>query len=267
MWIRFKIIEPIGLILARKKKYNLKYSGEDNAPICGPLIVVANHQTKVDVFAVGLAMRKTLSRSQLLPWAKVEIKRGKEGFLGFLLWHYLHTIPIDRDAPDEAPKAIKRSLDYLKKRKIIFVHPEATRFPPGQVGPFRYGVANLARAAPAPILPAGIYRREEDGGIQVNIGLPFFMPGRPPDEGRQPPEGKAEAMLRAHLDILRQWSESLDRDKKGLKLMAKMIDVITHTIARHEDSLKKLSRIAYPEDNEFLREKVMELLPEDWVKA
>jgi len=118
----------------KKKKYDLKYVGEQHVPYKGPFILVSNHQTGVDVFAEGLAIRKVLSRSRMLPWAKVEIKHGSEGLLGRILWYWLGTIPIDRDATDEAPKAIRKSLDYLRKGKIIFVHPEGTRFPRASSG-------------------------------------------------------------------------------------------------------------------------------------
>lgn len=259
------LVRPIGTQLAKTKKYRLKYSGIENVPVRGPLIVVANHQTNVDGVAVALAMKRTLMRSRLVPWAKVEIKRGKEGLLGVLLWYFLGTIPIDRDAEEEAPKAIRKSMEFLKKGKIVCVFPEGTRYPRGEVGPFKYGVANLARAAPAPILPVAVYRRDEDGGIQVKIGQPFFMPSMSLEEaGSLPPRSKAEALLRHQLDTLKQWSEDINRDKKGMKLIANMIGLINRTLSREHGSFNRFLKMAHPDDNEFLRQKVMELLPEGW---
>lgn len=266
MWLRFVLVRPIGVLLAKKEKYNLSYTGEEHAPYRGPFIVVANHQTAVDVFATGLAIHKTLNRSRMIPWAKTEIKKGKEGFLGWLLWHYLGTIPIDRDAQGQAPKAIKKSLEHLRKGKIVFVHPEGTRQKAGQLGAFMYGVANLARAVPAPILPAGVYRREEDGGIQVNIGVPFFMPDLEPagDDQEEGPESK----LRQQVDLLKKWSEQFDRDKKGMKLIANMVDIVVHTVAKlSEAGHRKYCMMATSADNEYLRERVLELLPEGWRKV
>jgi 1-acyl-sn-glycerol-3-phosphate acyltransferase len=268
MWLRFIVVKPIGLTLARRPKYNLQYSGEDHAPYKGPFILVSNHQTGVDVFAEGLAIRKVLKRSRMLPWAKVSIKKGKEGILGWLLWYWLGTIPIDRDAVDEAPKAIRKSLDHLRKGKIIFVHPEGTRFPPGQLGPFMYGVANLARAVPCPVLPVGVWRRlDGDGGIQVNVGVPFFLPDfEPAPEGE---EDRPENVFRRNLDMLKKWSRGLDRDKKSMKLMADMIGLVLFSVRKLETIMTHdtLFRMAGAGDNEYLRDRVLELLPEGWRKV
>lgn len=267
MWIRFHILKPIGLAIARKKKYNLKYSGEERAPYRGPFLIVANHQTAVDVFATGLAIRKVLNKCPLKPWAKLEVKRGEEGFLGRILWHYLRTIPIDRDAEGEAPKAIKKSVEYLKKGQIIFVHPEGTRFPRGTLGPFKYGVANLARAVPAPILPVGVYRREEDNGIQVEIGIPFYMPDlREPGEGDG--ESHPESAIYRYVDSLKNWSQQLERDKKGMKLVTKMIELVQQMFESFgESSYERVFKLASPADNEFLQDRIMELLPEGWKRV
>ena len=268
MWIRFIIVKPIGLALAKKKKYDLKYVGEQHVPYKGPFILVSNHQTGVDVFAEGLAIRKVLSRSRMLPWAKVDIKHGSEGLLGRILWHWLGTIPIDRDATDEAPKAIRKSLDYLRKGKIIFVHPEGTRFPPGQLGPFMYGVANLARAVPCPVLPVGVWRRlDTDGGIQVNVGVPFYLPDFEPVPPGQ--EDRPENVFRRNVEMLTKWSRGLDRNRKGMKLMANMIGLVLDSVTKLEQKMTHaiLFRMADPNDNEYLRDRVLELLPEGWRKV
>jgi 1-acyl-sn-glycerol-3-phosphate acyltransferase len=268
MWIRFIIVKPIGLALAKKKKYDLKYVGEQHVPYKGPFILVSNHQTGVDVFAEGLAIRKVLSRSRMLPWAKVEIKHGSEGLLGRILWYWLGTIPIDRDATDEAPKAIRKSLDYLRKGKIIFVHPEGTRFPPGQLGPFMYGVANLARAVPCPVLPVGVWRRlDTDGGIQVNVGVPFYLPDFEPVPPGQ--EDRPENIFRRNVEMLTKWSRGLDRNRKGMKLMANMIGLVLDSVTKLEQKMTHaiLFRMADPNDNEYLRDRVLELLPEGWKKV
>ena len=265
MWIRYRVLRPIGVGLSKMGIYGLKYSGSENAPVSGPFIIVANHQTSADWPAVCIALKRAANRSQILPWAKTDIKKGKEGIIGVILWRSFGKIPIDRGEEGEAPKAIKESLDLLRKRRIIMVFPEGTRYPRGEVGPFKYGVANLARATPAPILPVAVYRRDEDDGIQVNIGHPFFMPEIPQDEkGVEQPMSREEVLVIKQLDVAREWGEGVGHDKKGMKLLAKMIDLRSRALARQQASLKGLFRMARTEDNEFLRAKVMELLPDDW---
>jgi len=268
MWWRFVLIKPIGLWMARKEKYNLKYEGAENAPGYGPCIVVANHQTKVDVFATGLAIRKTISRCRLVPWGKVEIGQRKEGFLGWLLWHWLGTIPINRETPGEMEEAIRKSLEHLRRGHLVFIHPEGTRFPYGELGPFKYGVANLARAAPAPILPVGVWRRRSDNGIQVRIGKPFFMPPRNSGlERLSEAEAAAEERLAHQVELLKRWGDRIPRDRKGMRMFASMVDSVVKRVSTQQVRFDHFCRLAEKEDNEFLRDRILELLPSDFRKV
>lgn len=267
MWLRFRLIRPIGDLIAGMKKYDLKYTGVENAPVRGPFILVANHQTRVDVFAIGLALARTLARSRLVPWAKVEIGKGMEGILGWILWRYLGTIPIDREE-SETEGAIKKSIDHLKKGNIVSVFPEGTRYPNGELGPFRHGCANLARATPVPILPAVVYNRKEDGGVQVNIGKPFFMPDRKFKLGfLRKAESKAQDQVSHQIDTLKKWSTGVPRDKTGMKMIAGMVGIVADALSRQEISFDVISRLAEVGDTRFLREKVFELLPKGWKKV
>jgi len=265
--LRFRLIKPIGDIVAGMKKYDLKHSGSENAPVRGPFILISNHQTKVDVFAIGLAIAGTVARSRLVPWAKVEIGRGLEGIMGWILWRYLGTISIDREE-SENEGAIAKSLDFLRKGKIVCIFPEGTRYPHGELGPFRHGAANLARAMPVPILPAAGYNREEDGGIQVRIGKPFFMPDRKFRLGfLRKAERKADDRLSRQIDVLKRWSSSIQRDSRGMKMIATIARVVTDAVSRKDISFDAISRLAEAGDNRLLREKIFELLPKDWKKV
>jgi 1-acyl-sn-glycerol-3-phosphate acyltransferase len=268
MWLRYIVLRPFFLLLAKTKKYGLQYTGADNAPIRGPLIAISNHQTEVDGFAIALALHKTLNRTPIVPWAKVEIGRGLEGKTGWVLWRIFDKITIDRGMEQEAAGAIKQSLDHLRKGAVVLVFPEGTRYPWGQLGSFKYGVANLARSAPAPILPVALWRREEDGGVQVNIGKPFFMPNKKrPLKVLAELEEKADDRFSHRIDVLKQWSEGITRDRKGMKMIANMISLIVQNIEKQDISLEVFCKMAEADDNRFLQEKILELLPEGWERA
>jgi 1-acyl-sn-glycerol-3-phosphate acyltransferase len=216
MWLRYSILRPIALIVARGKKYRLRYTGTENVPTRGPFIVISNHQTFADPIAVALALHKTAKNTAIIPWGKVEIAEGLEGPLGEFLWWVFKIIPIDREVDDEMARAIRASLDYLRQGKIVMVFPEGSRYPRGELGPFKFGVANLARGAPAPILPVACWRRRDDGGIQVKIGQPFFMPNiRRPLKKLAELGEKADDRFSNRVDVLKQWSEGVTRDPQG----------------------------------------------------
>lgn len=266
MWWRYVLLRPLFAALGRGRAYRLKVEGAANVPRSGPLIVVSNHQFSADVIAVALALKPALTHSHMWPWAKRAIGEGREGFLGKLLWRFFGVIPVDREEGN-AEEVIRASLDHLKRRGIVHVFPEGTRCGRKELGWFRYGAANLARAAPAPILPVGLYHRDSDGGVQVRIGKPFFMPPRKAALKRLGElESRAEERVSHQVESLRQWSASLDHDRKGMRLIARIIRLIVDFVDRQDLDFRHFCRMAEEGDNEFIRDRVYELLPPDWVK-
>lgn len=266
MWLRYVILRIPFALVARSRKYDLRVSGRENVPRYGPFIVVCNHQSSVDIIAVALALKPVLIHRQIWPWAKKEIQTGAEGLLGKLLWKVFGVIPIDRSGGDNS-EAIRRSLEHLRRGELVLVFPEGTRSKPGEVKPFQFGVANLARAAPAPILPVAVYRRE-DGGVQVNIGKLFTLPPkRRMYEVLEELGEKAEGRFVQQVETLRQWADTVPRDRKGMKLITRMIHIVTEFVSRKDIPFDIFFRLAEEEDNEFIRDRVMELLPPGWRKV
>ncbi len=253
--------------MGKTKKYSLRATGTENVPRYGPFIVVANHQSSADIVAIALALRPALVHNQMWPWAKIEIQAGQEGSLGLFLWKVFGVIPINREA-GKADEAIRQSLECLRRGDIVCIFPEGTRHQTKELGNFKFGVANLARATPAPILPVGVWRRDEDGGVQVRVGQLFFMPPKKRRlEALEAIEERLEERIGPQIDGLRQWSSQLPRDKRGMKTVANMINVVTDFIAQQGEGLERLYRMAEADDSEFIRNKIFELLPSDWTKA
>ena len=267
MWWRYVIFRPFFAMAARSSKYNLKVSGQENVPHSGPFIVVSNHQSSLDIIANSLALKPALTHSHMWPWAKTDIERGKEGPMGWALWKVFGVIPIDREKKDHS-EAILLSLKYLRRGELVFVFPEGTRSKPKELKPFQFGVANLARAAPAPILPVAVYRRDEDGGMQVNIGKLFTLPPKKRMyEFLGDMEEKAEGRFIQQVETLRQWADAVPKDRKGMKLITRMVRIVTDFVNRQDVSFDLFFRLAEEEDNEYIRDRVFELLPSDWKKV
>lgn len=167
--------------MSKLPKYNLKIEGTKNVPKRGPFIVVANHQSSIDIVAIALALKRGLYHTHMWPWAKSEIKEGKEGKLGVLLWNIFGVIPVYRDIEDSKEsfqrreEVIRKSIEYLQKGDAICVFPEGTRHKDKELGIFEWGVINVAKMLPeVPILPVAVWKNTK--GFHVKIGEPFFCP-------------------------------------------------------------------------------------------
>lgn len=144
--------------------YRVRFSGRENIPTSGGVLVVSNHQSHLDPPLVGIGVprrmnylaRKTLFRFKPFGW----------------LLHSVDAIPIDRDGFGLG--GIKESLKRLKHDEMVVVFPEGTRTRDGQIAPFRAGFATLAVRSNAAILPAAV-----DGAYQAfPRGKKFPGPGR-----------------------------------------------------------------------------------------
>ena len=111
-------------------------------------------------------------------------------------------------------------------------------------------------------------RKDGDNGVQLNVGKPFFMPNmRKPLKVLTELEETAEGAIGNRIDVLKQWSEGVTRDRKGMKMIANMIDVILQNVEKQDLKFDTFFRMAAAEDNKFLQDKILELLPPGWNKV
>ncbi len=143
LWYQFLrwLIYLVGVLA-----YGLRYSGRENIPEKGPVLVVSNHQSHFDPPLVGTGcMRRMnyLARETLFHFAP----------LAWLI-RSVDAIPIDRDGL--GLNGIKESLRRLKRGEMVLIFPEGTRTRDGEVAPFRPGFTVLAARSKAWILPVAI---------------------------------------------------------------------------------------------------------------
>jgi len=120
--------------------------GVEHLPRTGGALIVANHQSFLDIPIVAVATprhvafvaRASLESSRFLKWLMRES--------GVVLIH--------PNTPDRA--ALEGMIAHLEQGDCVAVFPEGTRTHDGSLGVFRAGAAVAARRAGVPILPAGI---------------------------------------------------------------------------------------------------------------
>jgi len=132
--------------------YRVRYSGQENIPATGGVLVVSNHQSHFDPPLVGIGSKRQMNyvaRRTLFSFRP----------FGWLL-RSVDAIPIDRDGFGLG--GIKESLRRLKNGEMVLIFPEGTRSADGEIAPFRPGFTTLAVRSGAAILPAAV-----DGAFQV----------------------------------------------------------------------------------------------------
>jgi 1-acyl-sn-glycerol-3-phosphate acyltransferase len=132
--------------------YGIRFTGRENIPAQGGVLVVCNHQSHFDPPVVGLGCPRRMSYL-----ARDTLFRFRP--FGWLL-HSVGVIPLNREGTGLA--GIKEALRRLKRGEIVVVFPEGTRTHDGRVAPFRPGFTALAAHSGAAIVPAAI-----EGAFQV----------------------------------------------------------------------------------------------------
>jgi lysophosphatidate acyltransferase len=115
-------------------------------PERGARVIVSNHQSALDAL-VGAALCP--------PGVRVVAKK-EIIWIPFvnIAWWALDFIRIDRGQSAKAIESLKRAATRLKKnQQTLWVLPEGTRSPAGQVGPFKKGAFHIAIEAQVPVLP------------------------------------------------------------------------------------------------------------------
>ncbi len=124
----------------------IRYTGVENIPRQGGLLVVCNHQSHLDPPLIGAGIPRRLSylaRESLFEFAPLA-----------WLMRSLNGIPIDREGGGMA--GMKETLRRLKRGEGVVIFPEGTRSTDGEMGEFRQGFAMLAVRAKAAIVPTTI---------------------------------------------------------------------------------------------------------------
>jgi len=124
---------------------SFKIMGLENFDHHKPYIIMGNHQSLFDVFAIPAAV----------PMHFVAVEAASH--FSFPIWGWLTrkwgNIPLPRKDLPKAIESINKARDVIESGTSIGVLPEGTRTLTGDIGEFKKGPFHLALAAKADILP------------------------------------------------------------------------------------------------------------------
>ena len=123
--------------------FHIRISASENVPGKGAAILVTNHQSMLDPWLIGIALKR-----QIHYMARESLFRG--GIIQYL-FELTNAFPIRRGRADSS--AIREALDRLAKGYLVNIFPEATRTADGSIGAVAAGVAIIVRRAKVPVIP------------------------------------------------------------------------------------------------------------------
>ena len=128
--------------------WRLAVNGQANIRKGKNYIIVANHQSLLDILAVAASLPlhfKFLAKRELFYIPFMGWAMGLAGY-----------IPVDRSSHESGKKAVFRISDLLKRGISVLLFPEGTRSPDGKIQGFKMGAFKLARENSVEILPVVI---------------------------------------------------------------------------------------------------------------
>jgi 1-acyl-sn-glycerol-3-phosphate acyltransferase len=195
-----RVLRPPGRALLRRW-YDVHVHGADHVPATGPVIIASNHIGWIDgPLLIGFAPRVVHALT------KKEMFEGRTGtFLGAV-----GQVPLSRYDVD--PAAIKGCLRVLRDGGVVGIYPEGTRGD-GEWRHFHTGVAYLALATGAPVVPLVMFGTREPGGHIDSVpgrGARFdFVYGPPVYLERQPWPRRQSEVRRTASDLRNRFVEHL----------------------------------------------------------
>lgn len=182
----------------------LHVRNRERLPVTGPAIVVANHNSHLDILAL-LSLFPLLSIPSVQPAAAADYF-FKNPWIRWFSTTLIGIIPVVRGGTKDGNDPLEDCYRALEQNKILVIFPEGTRGEPEQMAELKSGVWYIARRFPeVPVIPVflrGLGKAMPKGTmipmpvfVGVGIGTPLY--------------GTAEkapfmASLRLSLNLLRQ---------------------------------------------------------------
>jgi 1-acyl-sn-glycerol-3-phosphate acyltransferase len=173
-WIVKALLTPILRLF-----YRFDISGSGNVPPQGAVILASNHQSFIDSIFIPLVVRRRVTFV-----AKAEYFESPT-----TAWFFraMGQIPIKRGDGSAAERALASARQVLDAGGVLAIYPEGTRSPDGRLYKGHTGVARLALACRAPVVPIALTGTPEVQPIgslrprlwrrvRVRVGVPLTWP-------------------------------------------------------------------------------------------
>jgi 1-acyl-sn-glycerol-3-phosphate acyltransferase len=128
-------------------------AGLENIPDDRPAILASNHLSFCDSFFMPVMVKRKVT---FLAKAEYFTTPGLKGALSRSFFAGLGQVPIDRSDPDASRAALNTGVRVLRAGNLLGIYPEGTRSPDGRLYRGKTGVARMALASGAVVIPCAM---------------------------------------------------------------------------------------------------------------
>ena len=180
--------------------YRPEVRGLENVPADGPIILAPNHRAVVDTATVTMVVPRQV---RFLGKAEYFIQRGVKGWLMARILDGLGYVPVERGNARAGLAALEAGRAVLHSGGAFALYPEGTRSRDGRLHRGHTGVAALALATGAKVIPvalSGTERIQPPGARLPRLAEVTVTFGEPLDFSRYRALESSPAIRRAVTD-------------------------------------------------------------------
>ncbi len=127
--------------------YRYRYFGVRKIPATGPVLLISNHQSVLDLAIIGVG----LTHRHFHPMAKQSLFDNPK--FAAIIRSY-NAFPVAEDKADL--KSIRTAIELLKAGHLVLIFPEGSRTPDGNIDKFLDGIMLLIRRAKPVVVPMAV---------------------------------------------------------------------------------------------------------------
>ncbi len=177
-----------------------KVTGLHNIPRRGPVILASNHLSFIDSIIIPLVVPRHVT---FIAKAEYWTGRGIKGRISRWFFTTMGNIPVDREDPRAGQRSLQDALEVLRRGGAFGIYPEGTRSRDGKLHAGHTGVAWLALAGSAPVVPVALIGTDKVQPVGKRLPRPVrgvhVQFGAPIDPSRQITAGARPAQVRREL--------------------------------------------------------------------
>jgi 1-acyl-sn-glycerol-3-phosphate acyltransferase len=180
--------------------------GREHVPRSGAVILAANHLSFIDSFLIPLVAPRPVA---FLAKDEYFARPGITGRLTGTTLRGIGAIAVPRGAHRAAQAALETALGVLSEGHAFGIHPEGSRSRDGRLYRGRTGVAWLAFASGAPVVPVAVIgtdkiqpvgaRLPRPGRVTVRFGAPLHFAPATGSAGKARRDATDRIMAEIHL--------------------------------------------------------------------